>query len=231
MYQKTTVTHHLARSSQNFESPIFWSEYLSMLNRVLLDYSTADVSVCGLCCQRPQNLSLLASSYKIFRKIINQSPEQENLKHRYDLGDTILPVLGVITTLSQHLNTPLRENSWVTTKPSSSPIPFWTYQHHKETLESHKCNDYITCCFDGLSWLALISVVNKEGKNLTCKFLHPHGLSGQFHWPRGDDRGYIPLNKVIMKTQAPTTSANRGTYFITEEKKKKNKNYFERTSV
>ena len=34
-----------------------------------------------------------------------------------------------------------------------------------------------------------------------------------------------------MKTQAPTTSANRGTYFITEEKKKKKKNYFERTSV
>ena len=34
-----------------------------------------------------------------------------------------------------------------------------------------------------------------------------------------------------MKTQAPTTSVNRGTYFITEEKKKKNKNYFERTSV
>ena len=34
-----------------------------------------------------------------------------------------------------------------------------------------------------------------------------------------------------MKTQATTTSANRGTYFITEEKKKKNKNYFERTSV
>ena len=34
-----------------------------------------------------------------------------------------------------------------------------------------------------------------------------------------------------MKTQAPTTSANRGTYFIIEEKKKKNKNYFERTSV
>ena len=98
----------------------------------------------------------------MFRKTINQSPEQENLKHRYDLGDTILPVLGVITTLSQHLNTPLRENSWVTTKPSSSPIPFWTYQHYKETLESHKCNDYITCCFDGLSWLALISVVNKE---------------------------------------------------------------------
>ena len=34
-----------------------------------------------------------------------------------------------------------------------------------------------------------------------------------------------------MKIQTPTTSANGGTYFITEEKKNKTKNYFERTSV
>ena len=34
-----------------------------------------------------------------------------------------------------------------------------------------------------------------------------------------------------MKIQAPTTSANGGTHFITEEKKNKTKNYFERTSV
>ena len=34
-----------------------------------------------------------------------------------------------------------------------------------------------------------------------------------------------------MKIQAPTTSANGGTYFIAEEKKNKTKNYFERTSV
>ena len=73
----------------------------------------------------------------MFRKTINQSPEQENLKHRYDLGDTILPVLGVITTLSQHLNTPLRENSSLSTQPSSLPIPFWTCQHHKMRLLSH----------------------------------------------------------------------------------------------
>ena len=100
-----------------------------------------------------------------------------------------------------------------------------------ETLEPLKCNDYITCCFVGFWWLALIKVVNKEEKDLTCKFLHPHGLSGQFHWPRGDDRGYVPSNRVIMKIQTPTMSENRRTYFITEEEKNKTQNYFETTSV
>ena len=74
-------------------------------------------------------------------------------------------------------------------------------------------------------------MVNKEEKDLTCNFLHPHGLSGQFHWPRGDDRGYVPSNRVIMKIQTPTMSENRRTYFITEEEKNKTQNYFERTSV
>ena len=52
----------------------------------------------------------------------------------------------------------------------------------------------------------MIEVVNKEEKDLTCKFFHPYGLS--FQWPHSDDREYIPLNKVIMKIQAPTVSAN-----------------------
>ena len=29
------------------------------------------------------------------------------------------------------------ENSWVSTQPSSSTIPFWTYQHHKMRLLGH----------------------------------------------------------------------------------------------
>ena len=70
----------------------------------------------------------------------------------------------------------------------------------------------------------MIEMVNKEEKDLTCKFLHPHGPSGQIHWPCGDNRLYVPLNKVIMKIQTPTTSANGKTYFITEEEKNKTQN-------
>ena len=70
-----------------------------------------------------------------------------------------------------------------------------------ETLESRKCNHYITCCFKGFQCLVLIEVVKKTEKDLTREFLHSHGSSGHFHWLRGDDRRYIPLNKVIMKIQ------------------------------
>ena len=73
--------------------------------------------------------------------------------------------------------------------------------------------------------------MNKDGKDLTGKSFHPHGPSSQFHSPRSDDRGYVPLSKVIMKIQTPTTSANGITHFITAEEKSKTHNYFEGTSV
>ena len=43
-----------------------------------------------------------------------------------------------------------------------------------EALESLKCNDYITCCFNGFWWPALIQVVNKEGKDLTWNNISHH---------------------------------------------------------
>ena len=77
--------------------------------------------------------------------------------------------------------------------------------------------------------MALIEKVNMEEKDITCKFLHPHGPSTLFHWPRNKDRGYIPFSKVIMKIQVPSTSVNGRTYFISEEEKDKTQNYFERS--
>ena len=44
-------------------------------------------------------------------------------------------------------------------------------------------------------------------------------------------RGYILLNKVIMKIQTTTKSASGRKYFITEEEKNKNQNFFDRVSV
>ena len=132
-------------------------------------------------------------------------------------------VIGVVTTLPQHLNTLTRANSWVSKQPSWSSIPFWTYQHHKMRPLSH--------LNDGFWWLALIEVVNKKEKDFTCKFLHPHGPCRQFHRTRGDDSGYVPSNKVIIKIQTPTTSANGRPYFIIEEEKSKAQNSFERASV
>ena len=38
-----------------------------------------------------------------------------------------------------------------------------------------KPNDYATCIFDGFWWLVLVDLINPEEKDVTCKFMHPHG--------------------------------------------------------
>ena len=97
----------------------------------------------------------------------------------------------------------------------------------EETVQSLQKNDYVTCCFDSFWWVALIEMVNSAEKDYLCTFLHPHGPSTQFHWPRGNDKGYVPVTKIIMKIGIPTTSVNGRTYYITEDERKKTQNCFE----
>ena len=150
----------------------------------------------------------------------DMEPVRENLKSQYKLGDT------VPGTRSCHHFVP---TSMYTIEGKQLSIDTVLFVDHSflnmpasqnETVESLKPNDYVTCCFDGFWWLVLIDAVNKEEKDLTCKFLHSHGPSNQFHWPRGDDRGYVPFNKVIMKIETPRTSVNERTL-----------NYFDRQKV
>ena len=141
-------------------------------------------------------------------------------------------VLGVVTTLPQHLNSPSRENSWVSTKPSSSPILFWISQHHKLRLLRHlNAMTKLFAFFMGSGGCNLLRWWIRKKKTSHASFSVQIGKSGQFHWPRVNDRWIVPLNKVIIKIQTPDTSANGRTYFISEEEKNKTQKYFERTSV
>ena len=44
-----------------------------------------------------------------------------------------------------------------------------------------KPNNYATCIFDGFWWLVLVDSINVEKKDVTCKFMHPHGPTNNFH--------------------------------------------------
>ena len=112
---------------------------------------------------------------------------RENLKPPYELGDTAPGTRSCHHFISTSQYTikgkqlSINTTVFITHSFLDMPAP------QNETLESLKCNDYITCCFDGFWWLALIEMVNKEEKGLTCKFL-PMDHHCQFHWPCGDDR-------------------------------------------
>ena len=87
---------------------------------------------------------------------------KENLKHRYELGDTVPGTMSCHHFVpTSHYTIEGKQLSIDTTVVITHS--FWTYQHHKVRL---LCDliDYKTCCFDGFWWLPLIEVVNKEEK-------------------------------------------------------------------
>lgn len=113
--------------------------------------------------------------------------------------------VGVLTISFQHRSTRFRQNNscvyttvFIDHSFLDMPLP------QDETVQLLKKNDYVTCCFDGYWWVALIDTVNIEEKDFKCTFLHPHGPSTQFRWPRGKDEGFVPVTKIIMKIDIPT---------------------------
>ena len=120
---------------------------------------------------------------------------------------TLFLRVGVHTTTFQHHNTPSRKTTerrhndlYIDHSFLDMPPP------QKETVQSLQKNDYVNCCFDGFWLVALIEMVNSAEKDYLCTFLHPHGPSTQFHWSRGNDKGYVPVIKIIMKIGIHTTS-------------------------
>ena len=63
----------------------------------------------------------------------------------------------------------------------------------------------------------LVDSIIVEEKDVTCKFMHPHGPTNNFQWPHGDDMGYVPFNRFIMTVETPQCSSSGREFFIKEQ--------------
>ena len=90
-----------------------------------------------------------------------------------------------------------------------------------------KPNDYATCIFDGFWWLVLVDSIDLEEKDETCKFMHPHAPTNNFHWPRPDDIGHVPFNKFIMTAETPQCSSNGRQFLVKVQTPKHTNSVFE----
>ena len=84
-----------------------------------------------------------------------------------------------------------------------------------------------TCIFDGIWWLVLVDLINVEEKDVTCKFMHPHGPTNNFHWLHTDDMGYVPFNKFIMTVETSQCWSNSWQFFIKEQELKHTNSFLE----
>jgi hypothetical protein len=141
--------------------------------------------------------------------------ELEELDKRYLDGDT------VEGTRSCHHFEPTSANS-IKAKQLGDDQSYLIEGHTfammptaEEMERSLQPNDYAACLFDNYWWIVLIDKVNLDEKDVTCKFLHPHGptQNNNFYWPRTEDEGWVPFGKFIMKIEPPQCTSNSGRQF------------------
>lgn len=74
-----------------------------------------------------------------------------------------------------------------------------------------KGQNFVFCLYDGLPWIGLVDEVLEEFGVYNVKFMHPRGLSMQFHWPSKADRCWIPERDTlcVINTPSLTLSSSR----------------------
>ena len=235
---------NLCKHKENFGLDAIWSFFATSHGKSPCDGigGTVKRKIARTSLQRPVSDQIL--TFKAVEQFCNESLKgitfltilkqdmvqvREELEKRYALGDT------VPGTRSFHHVQPISSNS-LKAKQLSDDDVFLVNDHNfgamptaQEIASSIKPNDYATCFFDGYWWLVLIDRVNMEEKDVTCKFMHPHGptQNNNFHWPSRDDEGYVPFNRFIMTVEIPTSSSNGRQYHLKEEELKKTNTIYE----
>ena len=151
---------------------------------------------------------------------------RETLEERYKKGSTIPG------TRSCHHFVPISTTA-VKAKKLNDDTEYFIAKHTFSSMPTTaemgrtiRPNDYATVLFDGYWWLVLATEVNEEQKDVTCKFMHPHGpvTENNFHWPRTSDLGYVPINKFIKRVDPPVCNSNSGRQYRLNEKDLKDTN-------
>ena len=77
-------------------------------------------------------------------------------------------------------------------------------------------SSYISCVYNSLWWVGLVSKVDEEEGEVYVQFMHPHGPRKTFNWPQAGDSCYVPIKDIVCAIQVPTTITGR-TYKICDE--------------
>ena len=93
----------------------------------------------------------------------------------------------------------------------------WTFMTSKFHLELILAtSSYISCMYNSLWCVGLVSKVDEEQGHVYIQFMHPHRPQKTFNQPQGGDSCYFPIKNIACAIQAPTTNTGR-TYRICDE--------------
>ena len=90
------------------------------------------------------------------------------------------------------------ETHFVCSSESCSETPI-------ETTVSFTPGSYVACLYDGLWWIGSVRSKSEEHGDYEVTFMHPHGPSQTFKWPRKEDVCWVPAEHILCKIAVPST--------------------------
>ena len=68
---------------------------------------------------------------------------------------------------------------------------------------------FVACLYDGFWWIGLILAVDEPHMEIKAKFMHPHGPTNAFFWPRQKDICWVPISNILCLITTPSTECGR----------------------
>ena len=57
--------------------------------------------------------------------------------------------------------------------------------------------NYVCCRYDNKPWIGLMKNISDEHGDYCINYMHPHGPSKLFHWPRDEDRCWTDKKNIL----------------------------------
>ncbi|GBN04988.1 hypothetical protein AVEN_182575-1 [Araneus ventricosus] len=129
---------------------------------------------------------------------------------RYQTVDTIK------RTRSNHSFVPINETQLLVSRVSDSTTTFIATLGSKSIPLILQNEQYVACTYGINWWVGKIVECYGEYNDYKIMFMHPHGPSASYTWPKPLDVCWIPYKHIMKIVSAPSTNTGR-TYKITPE--------------
>ena len=88
------------------------------------------------------------------------------------------------------------------------------------TITELKQNRFVCIVYENKWYIGVIEEIDHESSDIWANFMHPHGPSHSFHWPKQQDKCWVPLQHVLCLVDVPCLSSSRGFYLLSDASKK-----------
>eukprot|EP00795_Rhopilema_esculentum_P006844 gene6844-12439_t len=92
-----------------------------------------------------------------------------------------------------------------------------SYSIKAQGKDNVKASDFLVSYYDDHVWIGIACYIDEANGDIEVKFMHPAFPSKSFHWPRREDKCFVPVTNVVCVIKAPTTSSGRQYYFTDNE--------------